>query len=243
MSWHFITASRWTFDSRLILPFRFHFWANARPKIQGLNVRGTNVVARRDISERAILKRTPGFGCHLLHGPGTSRWLDSVGYVLHDRFQMHWQKSTPSSLYSGTTSNRFFIPTYSCCLFNRFRDRSYDKTQALRLVTWYSSETETKVRTVRCERSQVRLFNDPPTLNWNCMRNLISKVQKRWLNIAFTRRNCKNDHYKTQNGSDLKNILIHEYFSLFQLVHLLETTFLLAINYTTFDILFSHKSH
>lgn len=66
-----------------------------------------------------------------------SRWLNSVGHVLHDRFRIHWQQSTPSSLYSGKLLIvSLFLPT-SCCLFNRFRNRLYDKTQAFVRLPWF----------------------------------------------------------------------------------------------------------
>lgn len=60
-------------------------------------------------------------------------------------------------LYTRDTSNRSFIPTYSCCLFNRFRDRTTKRRHSSALGSF---ETETKVHTVGCERSVVRFLND-----------------------------------------------------------------------------------
>lgn len=78
-------------------------------------------------------------------------------------------------LYTRETSNRFFIPTYSCCLFNRFRNRLYDKMQAFVRTWFFRGRNESAVW---CERPQIQLLIEPSRLNWNCMRNLIKNLKR-----------------------------------------------------------------
>jgi len=73
-------------------------------------------------------------------------------------------KNQLSHLYTRQTSNRSFIPTYSCCLFNWFARRNI--SFRLHFVLLRQNES------VRCERSKLRFLNDSSSLNWNCMKNL-----------------------------------------------------------------------
>lgn len=165
MSWHFITAS-YTSNSSLTLFFRFHFWEHSC----------ANAKARRDISERSILKGTLGSGCHLLHGPG---------FPLARLRGTRLARPIPNALAKINSlifiPGKFlivslFLPTLAAYLID-FAIVCTTKCRHSSALGSY--ETRTKVCAARCERSQVRLLNDPSRLNRNCMRNFIKNLRQK----------------------------------------------------------------
>lgn len=115
------------------------------------------------------MKKTLGPGCHLLHGPG----------ILLTRLRgMRFARPipngigepTPSSTYRGA-SNRSFIPTYSCCLPNRFRGRLHDGTRASVCISLFQGRNESRPSDGNKTRSFVSLFKKFDQL---CVKNEIT---------------------------------------------------------------------